>query len=509
MLLLSGKVLTDPQGVMIQLTPSLALLLVHDLLLSKKGLAANPSHVLTLAITKHKARLTAELTKARLRRGCPSIDALRNFLNNESGHDRPVQNDVNDIDSSKSEYADGQWPHPRWVRINTLKTDLDEQLATTFVGYRKMETVEQLLQQTSSINSNERLYVDKHIPNLLALPPDASLSSTAAYSKGLIIFQDKASCFPAYLLDPNQKDGHCLDACAAPGNKTTHLAAILKTLNVGTHQQKIFACERDTARAMTLRSMIKVAGADENVTIKVGQDFLKLKPEMAPWDEVGSLLLDPSCSGSGIVGREGMTPIILPRKDVGESMDSKTKKRKRKDMTKRENPTSNSHVPPALSVQDENVLQSRLEALSAFQLKLILHAFQFPRARKIAYSTCSIYTQENEEVVCKALSSSIAKYQKWRILRRNEQVSGMKAWDIRGVVSACQENLIKATQSIEEVAEACIRCRKGTNEGTQGFFVATFVRDDHIEPTVHPLYLEAPESHPQELDAEDEWQGFQ
>ena len=29
----------------------------------------------------------------------------------------------------------------------------------------------------------------------------------------------------------------------------------------------------------------------------------------------------------------------------------------------------------------------------------------------------------------------------------------------------------------EEVAEACIRCAKGTGEGTMGFFVCGFVRD--------------------------------
>jgi len=29
----------------------------------------------------------------------------------------------------------------------------------------------------------------------------------------------------------------------------------------------------------------------------------------------------------------------------------------------------------------------------------------------------------------------------------------------------------------EEVAEACIRCAKGTDEGTMGFFVCGFVRD--------------------------------
>lgn len=37
----------------------------------------------------------------------------------------------------------------------------------------------------------------------------------------------QASCLPAFLLGP-VAGSHVIDACAAPGNKTSHLAAILK-----------------------------------------------------------------------------------------------------------------------------------------------------------------------------------------------------------------------------------------------------------------------------------------
>lgn len=37
----------------------------------------------------------------------------------------------------------------------------------------------------------------------------------------------QASCLPAFLLSPSA-GSHVIDACAAPGNKTSHLAAILK-----------------------------------------------------------------------------------------------------------------------------------------------------------------------------------------------------------------------------------------------------------------------------------------
>lgn len=51
------------------------------------------------------------------------------------------------------------------------------------------------------------------------------------YKKGHLILQDLASCFPAeILLRPEMQTKqslHVLDTTAAPGNKTTHLSALL------------------------------------------------------------------------------------------------------------------------------------------------------------------------------------------------------------------------------------------------------------------------------------------
>ncbi|KAG6012986.1 hypothetical protein E4U41_005180, partial [Claviceps citrina] len=60
-----------------KLTPALALLLVHDLLLAKGGIALPQSHGLRCSIDRHKGRLNSEFTRARLRRKAPSVDALR------------------------------------------------------------------------------------------------------------------------------------------------------------------------------------------------------------------------------------------------------------------------------------------------------------------------------------------------------------------------------------------------------------------------------------------------
>ena len=386
-----------------------------------------------------------------------------------------------------------QWPHPRWVRVNTIKSSLDEQLRTTFAGYKITESLEELLSKQRS-PAEKLIHIDKHIPNLLALPPDTGLSKTSAYLNGQIIIQDKASCFPAFLLQPNEEDGDCLDACAAPGNKTTHLAAILHGEGRAALKPKIYAYERDKGRASTLLTLLQTAGVQPFVITKVGQDFLKTDPAKAPWDGISTILLDPSCSGSGIVGRDETLNVVLPRKVSSNPLNARSKKRKRESTVKT--------IPDVPAVPEEipidvdrpsDQLSARLTALSTFQLKLLLHAFHFPSARRITYSTCSTYAEENEHVVTKALGSSIAQERGWQMLRRDGQVSGMQVWRIRGQVDACTDVRHREI-SKEEIAEACIRCEKGTEEGTQGFFVAGFVR-------------EVASSGPEQL-TDQEWEGF-
>ena len=378
--------------------------------------------------------------------------------------------------SSESKARLVQRLHPRWVRVNSIKSDLHEQLRTTFAGYTIMESLEELLTHPPS-SAEKPIHIDKHIPNLLALPPATDLSKTPAYLNGQIIIQDKASCFPAYLLHPTLEDGDCLDACAAPGNKTTHLAAILHDEGRAAARPKIYAYERDNDRGSTLLTLLRRAGAHNSVITKIGQDFLKIDPAKAPWDGIGTLLLDPSCSGSGIVGRDEQLNVILPSKKSSDPLKTQSKKRKRKTVTKTASITHN--VPEESPIDDgkpSDQLAARLTALSMFQLKLLLHAFHFPNARRITYSTCSVYAEENEHVVMKALGSSIAQERGWQILRRDDQNSGMKAWKIRGDVEACTDFVEDDTIGKEDIAEACIRCEKATEEGTQGFFVAGFVR---------------------------------
>jgi len=82
--------------------------------------------------------------------------------------------------------------------------------------------------EAKTILEEEGLVVveDNHIPGLLLLPPGTDLHAHPLVVNGQLVLQDKSSCFSALALvgsDSGYEGGDVIDACAAPGNKTSHL----------------------------------------------------------------------------------------------------------------------------------------------------------------------------------------------------------------------------------------------------------------------------------------------
>ena len=451
--------------------------------------------------------MNAEFTKCRIKGRFATLEAFRIHINAAAA------------DESAEAAANGTKAfHPRWVRVNAVRTSLERAQSTFFADFTKVSSLKELS------TAPKGLYVDEHIPSLVAIHPGIDLSKHAAYHAGEIIFQDKASCFPAYLLDPQPKDGQVIDACAAPGNKTTHLAAILSSQKSYGLKASVTACERNPIRAQTLEKMVKLAGAGKIISVKASQDFTKLDPRSQEFADVGALLLDPSCSGSGIIGRDDTAVLHLPSLPSTVPAPS-SKKRKRKASAPVEVPVPvasetndelSEETPQAAELEnDEEKLKTRLDNLAGFQIKIVLHAFAFPAATKVTYSTCSIHAEENEQVVVRALSSKIARERGWKIMRREDQVEGMKKWARRGDPEASKKALQGKESLVDAkvLADACIRCERGTDEGTMGFFVAGFVRDPDADPAetmVENELVGGGKEEEEENDEEDdeEWGGF-
>ncbi|VEL16828.1 unnamed protein product [Protopolystoma xenopodis] len=89
--------------------------------------------------------------------------------------------------------------------------------------------------------------------------PGIDLHSTEAFQSGRLVIQDKASCLPPLVLFSALFDRDfvnplpdLIDACAAPGNKTSLLIALLANrmhaLPKESGQPTIFAFERNKER---------------------------------------------------------------------------------------------------------------------------------------------------------------------------------------------------------------------------------------------------------------------
>ena len=452
-----------------------------------------------LAILRHKARLNAELTRARIRRGFPTIEAL---LAAAKASDESLAVNI-----------------PRWVRVNTLKTTIKGVFSTPpFDTFTAVESLAEVLEAKSG---DQKVYhIDDHIPNLLAFPLGLTplLTGHHLYTTGAFILQDKASCFPAHILNP-PVGSYVIDACAAPGNKTTHLAAIISSGCSSSGKGKIVAFERDPRRSEILSKLVNRAGAEGTVQIRKSSDFLKSDPLTDPHlGYTTHLLLDPSCSGSGITAREQTERDITKFKplSVSEPKSELPPKKRKRTSTPAPEPEQEAEEMNTPHQEDAAALSARLSTLSIFQLALLLHALSYPNAKRITYSTCSIYPQENEHVVVAALLCSTAKDRGWKLDARLPMINN---WPRRGIIEEVEKKTAQLSNEridpewVKDVAQGCVRCGEG--DGTGGFFVACLIRDavgsGSTDKSSHPLEISTPrmtEEGEQEEEEYEEWGGI-
>jgi 16S rRNA (cytosine967-C5)-methyltransferase len=123
-------------------------------------------------------------------------------------------------------------------------------------------------------------------------PPEAVVAlerfdahGSELWRSGAFMPQSRAAMLVAHVCDP-QPGERVLDLCAAPGGKTTHLAALMRATG------EIVAVERHAGRARSLRRTAQRMGAT-NVTVEVAD---AAATGHGRFDRV---LLDPPCSGLG------------------------------------------------------------------------------------------------------------------------------------------------------------------------------------------------------------------
>jgi putative methyltransferase len=325
-------------------------------------------------------------------------------------------------------------PHPRYVRVNTLRT--------TTEAVQALWKTENLV----SAGDGDEIQMDPHIPDLLVLPASAtprllqftqSPQSQKRYRYDWIL-QDKSSCFSAYCLVhgfgrvTSIERRVYLDSCAAPGNKTTHLAALVEKqqqkqqqaaasddLELSATTTSIYALDRSQSRFASLRDRV-AAYVPSSSLVRVQcdcQDFLQTHSSgNSDYDTVTDILLDPSCSGSGMPGRQF---------DHQSEPDNK-----------------------------------RLDSLQGFQVTALRHALTaFTNVQRVVYSTCSVHTAENEAVVSQVLAQC---NDTWELVAP----TCLQDWSRRG----------RQTEGLTAYQAAALIRVDPALDGTHGFFVACFRR---------------------------------
>lgn len=250
---------------------------------------------------------------------------------------------VEHVDELLSANIAKDWP--RTARVNLLKISVAEALAwlrSPPLSHQKLATL------------GNKATVDELLPDVLLFPAGTDLHDHPLVTSGSLILQSKASCLPAHALAA-QPGWQVVDACAAPGNKTTHVAALMGG------KGSVLAFDRDPKRLDRLKANAAATGATNIVAQQA--DFLSLDMCSDELREVRGVILDPSCSGSGTCHSR---------------MD---------------------HLLPSKGQAAAEQEAARLQSLAAFQTKALRHALTLPKLERLVYSTCSIHDVENELVV--------------------------------------------------------------------------------------------------------------
>ena len=213
------------------------------------------------------------------------------------------------------------------LRVNTIKSSVNE--IKQILSENKIEFEE--------ITWNENALIIKNTT-------EQELRDLDIYEQGKIYLQSLSSMIPSIILEPKEGE-NILDMAAAPGGKTTQMAALAN------NKCMITACEKNKIRAERLKYNLQKQGVGcVNVMLEDARNL----SDFFAFDKI---LLDAPCSGSGTenVNTKYFTEELIKK-------SSKTQ---------------------------EQLLNKALKVLKP--------------GNEMIYSTCSILEQENENILKQVL----------------------------------------------------------------------------------------------------------
>jgi 16S rRNA (cytosine967-C5)-methyltransferase len=289
---------------------------------------------------------SVELVKrARKRSAAPFVNAVLRKLS--AAPPEAPKDDASSPEALARVLAHPQWLVERWTREYGLSAarqicQHNQSIPTTAIRLRAPAAEEHLNQEGIALSPGGLLASARRVAT-------GDITKTQAFRNGDAVIQDEASQLVAALLGHGSQ---ILDCCAAPGGKTLAIADHNPTA-------AITAVELHPHRARLLQKLLH-AHRSQNARIQIVTADAQHLPVSRPFDRV---LADVPCSGTGTLARN---PEIKWRLAVGD-----------------------------------------LAKLAQRQLAILRAALaQVAPGGRLIYSTCSLETEENENIVEQALSEN-------------------------------------------------------------------------------------------------------
>ncbi|KAM9381595.1 putative methyltransferase NSUN7 [Phaethornis superciliosus] len=256
---------------------------------------------------------------------------------------------------------------PLYVWINTLKISLQDVFRELELkGFTRVQSVSDLDHYTYCM--------DQHCPDVLVFPSSLKeeLLNLDLFAECKLLLQDKSRILAVHSSQALLNIGDDIIVAHLGSHLTIAHLSVLTNHSIS----NIFVCGmKSSAKAEELKNLFSHMEC-KNIHL-LHEDFTEIDPVDARLENAKVILLLPQCSGLGV--GNPIDFIVNDHGDAGLLRDL---------------------FQGCVSVDKLNILAER-------QLNELMHAMKFNKVQAIVYCTCSLYSEENELVVKKALESGV------------------------------------------------------------------------------------------------------
>ncbi len=280
--------------------------------------------------------------------------------NNQPRQDKTLQDEIKRISISTS--------MPEWIikklleekEINEVEKicKFSNEKAKISIRINRLKTTKIKIEE---ILKNEKIEFEQGLlKDFLYINKVKNIEKLESFKKGLFTIQEEVASLPCLILEPKE-DEVILDACSAPGGKTTYLAELIKdkgkieAWDIYEHRTKLVKENAKRLGITCIDVKIKDASVPHNNAPHNNE-----KHENKQFDKI---LLDVPCLGLGVIKRKPDIKWQKEEKDIAE------------------------------------ITKTQMQILETCSKYL-------KKGGTLVYSTCSILKEENDEIIEKFLQSN-------------------------------------------------------------------------------------------------------